>query len=146
MKPTGIGHVVLPTRDVEAGLDFYHRIFGLEKVAYLPQARIGFLSFGTRHHDIALAQVKDDEPTGSPGNAHTGIHVEGGPEGLAQIRQRLADEGIDVEPVHDFGFMNGFYFKDPDGNRIELFCDIMPEEDALNVLRAKNRPSASAST
>jgi catechol 2,3-dioxygenase len=137
MKITGIGHVVLPTRDVEAGLDFYHRVLGLEKVAYLPFAKMGFLSLGRTHHDIALCKVADDEPVGSPGNSHTGIHVDGGPEALKALRDRLLAADVEVEEVHDFGFMNGFYFKDLDGNRIELFCDVMGEDDALDLLRSK---------
>src|ERR1700749_3641131 len=141
MKLTGIGHVVLPSRDVEAGLGFYHRVLGLEKVAYLPQARMGFLSFGSTHHDIALCKVDENTPVGSQGNAHTGIHVDGGPGALGEIRAPLASKGFDVEPVHDFGFMNGFYFKDLDGNRIELFCDVMAEDEALNLLRSKQKPS-----
>ncbi|GAA5190215.1 hypothetical protein GCM10023322_44860 [Rugosimonospora acidiphila] len=145
MKITGIGHVVLPSHDVEAGLAFYERVLGLEKVAYLPAARMGFLSFGRTHHDIALCKVDESVPVGSQGNAHTGIHVDGGPEALVEIRERLAAEGIDVEPVHDFGFMNGFYFKDPDGNRIELFCDIMADGEALDVLRAKQQRASRAS-
>src|SRR5262245_1646646 len=112
MKITGIGHVVLPSHDVEAGLAFYERVIGLEKVAYLPRANMGFLSFGSTHHDIALCKVDGDGYVGSQGNAHTGIHIEGGPEALAEIRDRLTAEGIEVEQVHDFGFMHGFYFKD----------------------------------
>jgi catechol 2,3-dioxygenase len=144
MKITGIGHVVLPTRDVEAGLDFYQRVLGLEKVAYLPFAKMGFLSLGSTHHDIALCKVPDDEPVGSPGNSHTGIHVDGGPEALEELRDRLLAADVEVEEVHDFGFMNGFYFKDPDGNRIELFCDVMSEDDALKLLRSKQPTAAPA--
>lgn len=144
MKITGIGHVVLPTRDVEAGLDFYHRVLGLEKVAYLPFAKMGFLSLGKTHHDIALCKVADGEAVGSPGNSHTGIHVDGGPNALEELRDRLLAAGVEVEEVHDFGFMNGFYFKDLDGNRIELFCDVMSEDDALELLRSKQPAGASA--
>jgi catechol-2,3-dioxygenase len=144
MKITGIGHVVLPTRDVEAGLDFYQRVLGLEKVAYLPFAKMGFLSLGKTHHDIALCQVADDEPVGSPGNSHTGIHVDGGPEALEELRDRLVAADVEVEEVHDYGFMNGFYFKDLDQNRIELFCDVMSEDDALKLLRSKQPTAAPA--
>lgn len=148
MTITNIGHVVLPSRDVERSMSFYEKVLGMQRVAYLERARMGFLSFGTVHHDVALCQVDSTAagPLGSPGNSHTGIHVAGGPDELGRLHRRLSEAGVDVDAVHDFGFMHGFYFLDPDGNRLELFCDLMEDSAALELLRSKETASVAGST
>ena len=143
-KITGVQHAVLPTRDIETGLKFYEETLGLERVAHIPGAKMGFLSFGSKHHELALSLVDENEPTGSPGKSHTGIHIEGGPEALEELYEQVAAKGVKTEKVHDFGFMHGFYLYDPDGNRIELFCDVMEDQDALDLLRSRDKPVAAS--
>ncbi len=131
-----VGHVVLGVRDPQASVKFYTEALGMEEVNLLDLGgmKMAFLSFGERDHDIALIQVPDDEPVGSPGFSHTALEIEGGEDQLKELYQRLNDYGAKVEMTADHVITKSFYFLDPDGNRLELFSQSMDLEEAKQVL------------
>ncbi len=64
----GMGHVVLPSADIEAAFDFYTRVMGFRHrdsmaVTYPNGAtvRLRFLGCNPRHHTIALTQTQSDQ-------------------------------------------------------------------------------------
>ena len=97
----------------------------MELVNHFEQMDMAFLSFGTSHHDIALIKVPDDQPVGSSGLSHTALQIEGGQDELAELYQSLKAYGAKVEFMTDHGLTKSVYFFDPDGNRIEVFCEAM---------------------
>ncbi len=97
--------------------------------------KMAFLSFGERDHDIALIQVPDDEPVGSSGFSHTALEIEGGVDQLKELYQKLNDYGAKVEMTADHVLTKSFYFLDPDGNRLELFAQMLNSSEAKQVLR-----------
>jgi catechol 2,3-dioxygenase len=97
------------------------------------------LSFGERDHDIAVLQVPQDQPVGSSGFAHTALEIEGGEEQLKELYKRLKDYGARVEMTADHGLTKSFYFLDPDGNRLELFAQIMEQGEAKEFLHNARR-------
>ena len=132
-----VGHVVLGVRDPQASVKFYTEALGMEEVNVLDLGgmKMAFLSFGERDHDIALIQVPDDEPVGSSGFSHTALEIEGGEDQLKELYQKLNDYGAKVEMTADHILTKSFYFLDPDGNRLELFAQILGPDDAKQVLR-----------
>ncbi len=132
-----VGHVVLGVRDPQASVKFYTEALGMEEVNILDLSgmRMAFLSFGERDHDIALIQVPDDEPVGSSGFSHTALEIEGGEDQLKELYQKLNDYGARVEMTANHVITKSFYFFDPDGNRLELFAQMLDPGDAKQVLR-----------
>jgi catechol 2,3-dioxygenase len=132
-----VGHVVLGVRDPQASVKFYTEALGMEEVNLLElgEMKMAFLSFGERDHDIALLQVPLDEPVGSSGFTHTALEIEGGEDQLKELYQRLQDYGATVEMTADHVITKSFYFLDPDGNRLELFAQILEQQEAKQVLR-----------
>jgi catechol-2,3-dioxygenase len=140
-----LGHVVLKVRDAAKSKDFYTRTLGL-KVAYenLEQGMV-FLSFGKEHHELALFQLATgDTPTATqPGLHHMAWRLQSFEELQAAYRE-LKEIGVAVESTVEHNVTRSVYFPDPDGNRVELYCDMVehgfetmrtvgPKRDPLNL-------------
>lgn len=131
-----VGHVVLGVRDPQKSVKFYTEALGMEAVNTLEVEgmKMAFLSFGERDHDIAVIRVPDDQPVGSSGLSHTALEIEGGEDQLKELYKRLKDYGARVEFTADHILTKSFYFLDPDGNRLELFAQMMPQAEAKQYL------------
>jgi catechol 2,3-dioxygenase len=131
-----VGHVVLGVRDPQKSVKFYTEALGMEVVNVLELGgmKMAFLSFGERDHDIAVLQVPQDQPVGSSGFAHTALEIEGGEEQLKELYHRLKDYGAKVERTADHVLTKSFYFLDPDGNRLEIFAQMMSQVEAKQYL------------
>ncbi|MBA3417601.1 MAG: VOC family protein [Geodermatophilaceae bacterium] len=117
-----LDHLVLTVADVDRTVDFYSRVLGMDPVSFGSGRRA--LTFGTSK--INLHQVghefepKAAEPT--PGSADLCmISV----DSLDAVLAHLAECGVSVEegPVHRTGATGpimSVYFRDPDGNLVEL--------------------------
>jgi len=121
-----LGHVVLKVRDAQQAKDFYTRALGLQ-VAYEDRQRgMVFLSFGTEHHELALFQLATGEP---PQAAQPGVHHIAWQLGsfaeLQAAHRELVELGIPVEATVEHNVTRSVYFFDPDGNRVELYCDMV---------------------
>ena len=103
-----------------------------------------FLSFGTQHHDLALFQLASGE---APGEAQPGLHHTawqlGSFEELQAAHRELRALGIAVESTVERNVTRSVYFPDPDGNRVELYCDMV--EDGFEAMRRWG-PAATRST
>ncbi len=135
-----VGHVVLGVRDPQRSITFYTEALGMECVNVLEdepmQLQMAFFSFGERDHDIAIVKVPDDQPVGSSSLAHTAFEIDGGEAELRELYQQLKRYGVAVEFTFDHIITKSVYFRDPDGNRLELFCQELPAEPARQALRA----------
>ena len=121
-----LGHIVLKVRDAQQAKDFYTRVLGLQ-VAYEDRQRgMVFLSFGTEHHELALFQLATGEP---PQAAQPGVHHIAWQLGsfaeLQAAHRELVELGIPVEAAVEHNVTRSVYFFDPDGNRVELYCDMV---------------------
>jgi len=121
-----LGHVVLKVRDAARSKEFYARTLGL-KVAHedLEQGAV-FLSFGREHHDLALFQVATgDTPDASQPGLHHMAWQLGSFEELRAAHRELKAMGVPVEATIEHNVTRSVYFPDPDGNRVELYCDMV---------------------
>ena len=121
-----LGHVVLKVRDAQQAKDFYTRVLGLQ-VAYEDRQRgMVFLSFGTEHHELALFQLATGEPPEAtqPGVHHIAWQLGSFAE-LQAAHRELVELGIPVEATVEHNVTRSVYFFDPDGNRVELYCDMV---------------------
>ena len=121
-----LGHIVLKVRDAQQAKDFYIRVLGLQ-VAYEDRQRgMVFLSFGTEHHELALFQLATGEPPEAtqPGVHHMAWQLGSFAE-LQAAHRELVELGIPVEAAVEHNVTRSVYFFDPDGKRVELYCDMV---------------------
>ncbi|MCE2462387.1 MAG: VOC family protein [Dehalococcoidia bacterium] len=139
-KPKRVGHLVLNVRDVEASTRFYTEILGFEIAVQRPN--MTFLTCGKIHHDLALFKASEDSPPVSEGQVglnHFAVQVED-LDALTETYQRLKEKGVPVDNTVDHGMTQSVYFHDPDGIRIEFFCNsTSTTEEGLALMRAPDR-------
>src|SRR5258708_32802506 len=121
-----LGHVVLNVRNAEKSRDFYTQTLGL-KVAHenLERGAV-FLSFGKEHHDLALFQQATGEPPAKtqPGLHHVAWRLDNFEE-LKAAYKELKRMGIPLDSTAEHNVTRSVYFFDPDGNRVELYSDMV---------------------
>ena len=104
--------------------DFYTRVLGFAVTdrGNLGSTKITFLSRDpAEHHQIVLASGRPGELRFNPINQISFRMAEFA--GLREMHRRLAEEKVrDLYPV-SHGNALSVYFRDPEGNRIELFID-----------------------
>ena len=136
-----IGHVGILVSDFDRSLKFYTEVIGCKLTSHQKRpngSQTAFMRFDECHHDFVI------------GTAPEGVDVTK-PEGRERLVQQIAFEGEDREAyldaiahLHKHGVTpaskmlvhgpegNGgvhgsgsrsFYFLDPDGNRLEVYCD-----------------------
>lgn len=122
MKVGRIDHFVLTVRDVEATCDFYSRVLGMEAEEFEDGRRA--LQFGRQkinlHQSGAEFEPKAGKPTPGSGDFCLVTDVP-----LERVVEHLASCGVEliegpVERIGAMGFMESVYFRDPDGNLVEV--------------------------
>lgn len=132
-----VAHVILNVRDPVASARWYCDVLGMELMNVNEDFGIAFLSFGTQDHDIGLARAPEGSAVGSPGASHIGLALEGDENDLRQMYARVREHGGVIDFVADHGISKSFYFFDPDGNRFEVFYQVLAPEDARAFIRSK---------
>jgi catechol 2,3-dioxygenase len=128
-SPEFVGHVHLKVRDLDRALDFYRGALGLDVTERA--GSYAFLSWGGKHHDVALQEVGAGAP--GPGSGvglyHAAFEVLDR-DALRATYERLRERGVRVSPV-DHRISLAIYFDDPDGNGLEVYLDTRDENDRL---------------
>jgi catechol 2,3-dioxygenase-like lactoylglutathione lyase family enzyme len=118
----GIDHFVLTVHSLEATLDFYERVLGMRRSR--EPGRPAALLFGTQkinvHESRHTFEPKARHPT--PGGGDFCLITDVSPN---ETLARLARENVPVElgPIERTGArgkMISIYFRDPDGNLVEV--------------------------
>ncbi len=122
---TRIGHIHLKVSNLERAVAFYRDVLGFEVTTdYGSQA--AFLSTGGYHHHIGLntwsSEGAPPPPRRSTGLYHFAILLPDRTE-LARTLKRLLDHGVPIDGASDHGVSEAIYFRDPDGNGIEIYAD-----------------------
>ena len=139
--PKRVGHLVLNVRDLKASTKFYTETLGFD-VAREYGDNMMFLTCGKIHHDVALFQAAPDAAPVTPGGLglnHMALQVEDW-DMLREYYHRLNDLGVKIDNTRDHGMTRSIYFKDPDGNGIELFCNSQADPaDGLEAMRTQEK-------
>lgn len=114
-------HVALYVRDPAASGRWYAEVLGMEEVAHEP--RWVFMSFGQKHHDIALIKAQTPAELGTIGLQHYGLEIDGDLTELRRLYGMLLRRRVPIVKITDHKAGIGVYFTDPDGNRLEFFCE-----------------------
>jgi catechol-2,3-dioxygenase len=118
-------HFNLKTTRLQAMIDWYCTVVGAE---VLHQDAVGaWLSNDEANHRIALLAFPgfvDDPDKDTRTGLHHSAFEYGSFEDLNASYLRLRDAGIEPDLCLDHGMTFSYYYKDPDGNHVELQCDV----------------------
>jgi len=133
-------HLSLFVRDPEASAQWFADVLDMKVTARGPQWV--FLSFGRKHHDVALIKADPGAEPGGIGLQHYGLEIEGDLDELRRLYAMLLDKGVTVVKTTDHKIGYGVYFLDPDGNRFEFFSESVTDDaEGQRVLGEYNAPS-----
>ncbi|HKI43693.1 MAG TPA: VOC family protein [Balneolales bacterium] len=126
-KHTGISidridHIVLTVKNIEETVRFYTTVLGMEKIEF-GQGRVA-LKFGRQKINLHQAgkEIEPKATAPTPGSADLCLITE---TSIAEAMDHIKNKGIPIVggPVNRTGangLITSFYFRDPDGNLIEV--------------------------
>ena len=146
-----VGHIGIHVSDVDRSIEFYRRVLGLKLTGRWGPPDFGrpicFMRIDDKHHDVVLfelsADVKkagvpltDSRVRTAPGLDHIAFEIDSREDWLLALDHVRAC-GVEIVsgpyvhgPEGGEKFVGGsgshaFYFLDPDGNRLEIYCWMM---------------------
>ena len=121
----GVKHVVLKVRDLEKAKQFYCGVLGMKLGNEDPERGL-FLRFNDYHHDIAIFKTGPDADP--PKKNQVGlVHVALLVENLEVVKawyERCKALGVPIVGTTDHAITNSVYIEDPEGNVLEIYCDM----------------------
>ena len=133
-KPAKLAHFVLRTSDIDGLADWYCSV--LEARVVHRNKMISFATFDDEHHRIAFIDrgFKSGPEPESNGVDHVAFTYESLGDLLSNY-VRLRDQGIVPERTINHGPTTSMYYRDPDGNRIELQVDNFADpQDSIDFM------------
>ncbi len=125
-----LGHVNIYVRDADKAHEWYKKVLGLHTYHVRPGVAAFLSADLDQSHEVALMQVGPDAPLqqkGQVGLNHMAWMVES-LDALKTSYQRLKDNDVKIEAIVDHGISLGIYFRDPDGNGLEVSYELPREE------------------
>ena len=127
MQIQALGHVVLRVTDRARAEKFYSDVLGLPICARYDEngMKMAFFTLGN-HHDFAVLEVSGEGSTQSQsavGLHHVAFKIGDSLDQLREAKVKLEAAGLILDPV-DHEVTKSLYFKDPDGNGIEVYVDV----------------------
>ena len=138
-----IGHIGIRVSDMERSMKFYTEVMGCtvtNRNKSPSGSEMNFLRFEEMHHDFVLCSAPEGVDVTTPGPEERLIQqiafeVESRDE-LLKALAHLHSHGVElvtgplVHAAEAGGSLgasgsHSFYFNDPDGNRLEIYCDMM---------------------
>src|SRR5262249_37939738 len=147
-----VGHIGIHVSGVDRSINFYRKVLGLKVTGRWGPPDFGrpicFMRINDKHHDVVLFELSEDvrkagitstdsRIRGAPGLDHIAFEVDSRQDWLLAL-DHVRSCGVNIVSgpyVHapeggEKGFVGGsgshaFYFLDPDGNRIEVYCWMM---------------------
>jgi catechol 2,3-dioxygenase-like lactoylglutathione lyase family enzyme len=136
-RPSKFAHVVYRTRRFDEMIDWYRRVFDAQ-VRYKDPV-LAFLTYDEEHHRFAFVNLTALKPAGAAGGERADVGVDHVAYTYANVGDlldtyaHLKQQGIlPYWPVHH-GPTLSFYYKDPDGNRLEFQVDCFKTGEEANA-------------
>ena len=132
-----IAHFGLRARNLADAVAWYGAAFGARVLFRNDMA--AFMTFDDEHHRFA---IWDDGATGPRSENAAGVdHIGFGCESLGALADqylRLRDLGIEPTLAVNHGFTCSLYYRDPDGNEVELTADNFPTKAECRAFMASD--------
>ena len=131
IAPVKFAHIVFRTAQKEAMVQWYRTVFEAE--LSLANPFLTFLTFDDEHHRVAIVGMPDSTPQDRRAAAmdHCAFTYASLGDLLATFK-RLRAQGITPYWCINHGPNLSFYYRDPDGNQVELQIDVFDSPDAVN--------------
>ncbi|MDB5107972.1 MAG: biphenyl 2,3-dioxygenase [Candidatus Binatus sp.] len=122
VAPAKFAHAVLRTKQLQAMTDWYVTVLSAEVVN--SNDFLAFLTYDDEHHRIAIAAIPGlvDRPDHSVGLDHLAYAYTNIGD-LVFTYERLKNAGITPAVAINHGPTTSLYYRDPDGNKVELQVD-----------------------
>jgi catechol 2,3-dioxygenase len=131
-----VGHLVLRVKDMERSRRFFEEVLHFPVVA---QNERGMVFFSTdvadNHHMLALVPSKEGAAMPQPeaiGMQHVSFELASFAE-LKEAYRVFKEKGVNICYTTYHGISKSIYFNDPDGNMLEVYCNVPPEEYRKSV-------------
>ncbi len=130
LQTQGVHHITLVGSNREATIDFYQGVLGMPLVFSQPnldvpdEEHLYFDAGDGRLITFFVRPTRSNDPTPNPegiGNLHH-IAFTVSRAVYTQVVERLRERGIENTGPIDRGFMDSIYFRDPNGQLLELAC------------------------
>ena len=130
LQTQGVHHITLVGSNRQAIIDFYQGVLGMPLIFEQPnldvpeEVHLYFDAGDGRLITFFVRPTRQNDPTPNPegiGNLHH-LAFNVSRSTYNQVAERLAELGIDNTGPIDRGFMNSIYFRDPNGQLLELAC------------------------
>jgi catechol 2,3-dioxygenase len=128
LAPRKLGHVGIYVRDLEKSKKFYTEVVGLKISDELP-GKAAFMRCGHDHHDTVLFQLATAKSDRAQADRVELQQISYEVDRLDDLRHKAAElkaRGITVVGPEQKGpgMDKTIEFADPDGNRIQFYCDM----------------------
>ena len=131
-----VGHLVLQSEKSRILAEILHRVLGFPQVGENDR---GMLFFSTdvndNHHMLAIREAKPGAPMPNPeqiGMEHVSFEVASFAE-LQEVYRKFKENNVKFHQTIFHGVAKSIYFFDPDGNLLEVYCNVPPEEYRKSV-------------
>lgn len=118
---TTLGHIHLHVADLARATEFYHDVLGLDRIMYIPEARMSFLSAGGYHHHIGLntwaGEGAPRAPEEAAGLLEYAWRIPDADAWRATLERARERGSLIAEPADDGAFTSAA-LRDPDGNTV----------------------------
>ncbi len=130
VAPAKFAHAVLRTNKFKEMVHFYTTV--LEAEVVMSTEMLAFMTYDDEHHRIAIAAVpglvdRDRKSVGLDHLAYTYANL----GDLVFTYERLKQAGITPQVTINHGPTTSMYYRDPDGNRVELQIDNFDDVEKL---------------
>lgn len=127
-KPT-FAHNVFATSQPEAMIAWYCDV--LDAHVVYEDDGLGFITFDEEHHRVAFLKAPGplDRKTPTTASMHHAAYTFPSIDDLLDHYVKLRDKGIRPAVCISHGITTSMYYRDPDGNMVELQIDRWPEPD-----------------
>jgi predicted enzyme related to lactoylglutathione lyase len=120
---SGVDFVPVPTRDLEAAVQFYGGVLGLRRSVHMPER--GYAEFETGNVTLSVHNMESIGRPHNPNPNPIALHV----DDVAAARAALEEHGVEFfGDVLDTGVCHMAFFGDPDGNALMLHHRYKPRQ------------------
>lgn len=131
-KPAYISHYGIRARQLNEMIRWYSQVF--EARVQHQNEFLAFMTFDEEHHRLVIFEDPEtvDRPATAAGVDHVGYGLPGFGD-LVGAYERLKAEGITPFAQLNHRFTTSLYYRDPDGNEVELSVDNFPTKEECSA-------------
>ncbi len=139
--PSKFAHAVLRTTQLKTMVEWYKTVLNAEIV--YENAMLAFMTYDDEHHRLAIAAFPGivERPRHSAGLDHL-AYTYASLGDLVATYERLKAAGITPAVPINHGLTTSLYYRDPDGNKVELQIDNFDSVEELKAFFRGDRMAA----